>query len=33
LHVGENEAEVHVEKKASSDGFDDFDDPFKDKIA
>jgi hypothetical protein len=25
--------EVHAEKEASSDGFDDFDDPFKEKIA
>jgi hypothetical protein len=33
VQVEENEAVVRVEKEASSDGFDDFDDPFKYKIA
>jgi hypothetical protein len=33
VQVRENKAEVYVEKEASSDGFDDFNDPFKYKIA
>jgi hypothetical protein len=30
VQVEENETVVRVEKEASSDGFDDFNDPFKD---
>jgi hypothetical protein len=33
VHFEKHLAEDHAEKEASSDDFDDFDDPFKDKIA